>query len=91
MTKRRTIEIIVETEELLVVNQRSRAISLKCPECGALVEGQAHSPTVAGHYPTYDIALELPASASSLYQNGEGAAQDNPQLDPLDRLDRLLE
>jgi predicted RNA-binding Zn-ribbon protein involved in translation (DUF1610 family) len=91
MTKRRTIEIIVETEELLVVNQRTRAISLKCPECGALVESQAHSATVAGHYTPYDIGLELPGSDSPLYQNREGAAQDNPQLDPLDRIDRLLE
>lgn len=38
MTKRRTIEIIVETEELLVVKQRSRAIALKCSACGGPVE-----------------------------------------------------
>jgi len=37
MTKR-TIEILVETEDLLVVNQRGRAVSLKCSECGGPVE-----------------------------------------------------
>lgn len=92
MTKRRTVEIIVETEELLLVNQRGRAILLKCPECGALVESQAHSATVAGHHLPYDIALELPGSDSSLSRTEEGsAAEENRQVDTLNRLDRLLE
>ena len=38
MTKRRTIEVIVETDELLIVNKRSRAVPLQCPSCGAPLE-----------------------------------------------------
>jgi len=44
MMKRRTIEIIVETEERLMVDPRNQAISLECPECGALVESHSQTP-----------------------------------------------
>lgn len=78
MTKRKTIEIIVETEELLIVNQRSRAISLKCPECGALVEPLASEGNAAS---LYHSGLELPTSESLLHENAEGSAvQENQQM-----------
>jgi hypothetical protein len=48
MTKRRTIEIIIETEELLVVKQPSRAIWLKCSKCGGPVEPFAPTADEAG-------------------------------------------
>ena len=50
MTKRRTIEVIVETDELLIVNKRNRAVPLQCPACGVPLEeplalaGPADSP-----------------------------------------------
>jgi hypothetical protein len=64
MTKRRTIEITVETEELLVVKQRSRAISLKCSECGGPVE------------PFVPTAEEAPPMTASVICSSEANGQN---------------
>jgi hypothetical protein len=92
MTKRRTIEIILETEELLLVNQRRRLISLKCSECGGPVEPLALAADAAGSRASYDRARELRSSDSSLRQNGEGsAAREDFQVDTFALIRRLLE
>ena len=78
MTKRRTIEIIVETEELLIVNKRSRAISLECPVCGALVQPLALAATAPS---PSDNALELRSSDRAFLPDEEGtAAGESPRI-----------
>jgi hypothetical protein len=86
---RRTIEVIVETEELLIVNGRSSAASLKCPACGAAIEPVTLEADAAI---PYGNAREICRSDSSLCQDKEGnAGQDNPQVAAFRRIRRLHE
>ena len=76
---RRTIEVIVETEELLIVNGRRSAMPLKCPACGAAIEPLALGAIAAR--PTTD-ASQIPGWDSSLGEDEEGeAGEEKPQAD----------
>ena len=92
MTKRRTIEIIIETEELLVVNKLNRTASLKCPDCGALIESQKLVANADGHGGVpYDEVFDIRSSESSL-ENGEASAvHDNLHVAAFPPVRRLAE
>lgn len=86
MTKRRTIEIIVETEELLVV-KHSRTLSLKCSECGAIVEALELPDDAAS---SSDQASQICRSDGSLSHDRERTrVKENAQFGTIHRLRRL--
>lgn len=86
---RRTIEVIVETEELLIVNGRSSAVPLTCPACGAAIEPltlEADAVSACAN------DREIRSSDSSLCQDEEGNdGQENPQVATFRRIRRLQE
>ena len=86
---RRTIEVIVETEELLIVNGRSSVMPLKCPACGAPLKPLTLGAIAASPYAD---ALDISSSDSAHRQNGEGhVARENPQAEDFRPIRRLQE
>jgi hypothetical protein len=77
--KRRTVEIIVETDELLVVNKQSRHVTLKCQACGAPLDPLVLATrAVSPHPDAYDLSS---SDISFRHEEDENAAQENQQVD----------